>query len=512
MAVTTLTPVLSWRPVAGATLYHLRVWDGRTPSDDSELWNQDLTSTSGTVPAGKLVAGRQYAWAVIAWNESSNWGAWSSAWQFATPDPQTADGYSYSNPAPLNTVQTVTVEGLSQTYTAEMSVKEVIRGAEAWSRLVSANKFNSPAPEGYEYILARIYFKLLDINEGQTYHLSVVYIPLISSSGLKYDTAMLVTPDPDLVGVDLYKGTSIEGWGGYAVKKDDLMPKLAFGREYNGTGGIWFKAYAPAVEPTAPSAPTSLSVSSHWNATAPGFPSMTVSWNAVAGATGYEVWVRAQGGTSALLESGKTPSVTFDSDHLPAGGRYVSGITYLFKVRTVAASGTSAFTDEAACTAASAAAPSGITSKDGLILFLTTNFGQCTTSLGPTSFTYEIYENTSISSPWNYWIKVRYDSTFFFDLKYSNTITTQMNHVVCAELKQFQERLARAASAAMPNKKMEGGYYDSYYRYPSLQLDLVAFYCYSWLNYSPASFGTHYEDAKVSQFSWDPGIDDQLER
>lgn len=54
------------------------------------------------------------------------------------------------------------------------------------------------------------------------------------------------------------------------------------------------------------------------------------------------------------LEPSNTPSTSFNSDCLAGGEQYVSGTTYLFKVRTVAASGTSAFTNEAACTAAKA--------------------------------------------------------------------------------------------------------------------------------------------------------------
>ena len=153
-----------------------------------------------------------------------------------------------------------------------------------------------------------------------------------------------------------------------------------------------------------------------------------------------------------------------------------------------------------------------ITSKDGLIQFLTTNFGECDTSLGPTRFTFEIYENTSISFPYDYWIKVRFESKFFYDLQYSNTITTEMNHVVCAELKQYQEKLARAAIAAMPSKKLYGCYYDWFYRYPTLQLDIVSWHYYSWVNYSPNIAITNYEEAKITGFSWWSLNDDKLER
>jgi len=155
---------------------------------------------------------------------------------------------------------------------------------------------------------------------------------------------------------------------------------------------------------------------------------------------------------------------------------------------------------------------STITSADDLVQFLTTNFSVCNTSLGPTKFTFQIIENTATLLPYDYWILEKYDTTFFFNLQYSNTITTEMNHVVCGELKQFQEELARAAIAVMPSKKLWGCYYSSYYTYPTLKLDLVASYYYSWVNYSPTSFLTNYDAAKITGFSWWPLLDGKLER
>ncbi len=151
-------------------------------------------------------------------------------------------GYSYSNPAPLNTTQVIEVEELLQKYKVEMSVKEIIRGEGAWKLVQEANMFNEPAPEGYEYLLAKIYFKLLDIDEGKQYNLTGVSIDLVSSDGKDYDYAFAVAPEPSL-NARLYKGASHEGWAVYLVRKDDAKPKLVFGRKYDGSGGIWFKAY-----------------------------------------------------------------------------------------------------------------------------------------------------------------------------------------------------------------------------------------------------------------------------
>jgi len=105
---------------------------------------------------------------------------------------------------------------------------------------------------------------------------------------------------------------------------------------------------------STPVPPTGFSVSSYWNTVSPGFPSMNLSWNAVSGATGYEMWVRPSGGSYASLGTRDAPYVTFNSNSLPGGARYVSGTTYYFKVRTVTASGTSDFTSEVPCVAVAA--------------------------------------------------------------------------------------------------------------------------------------------------------------
>jgi len=125
------------------------------------------------------------------------------------------------------------------------------------------------------------------------------------------------------------------------------------GSQYSSWSSVWSFTKSGAIVP-----PTGLSVSSYWNTVSPGFPSMNLSWNAVSGATGYEMWVRPSGGSYASLGTRDAPYVTFNSNSLPGGARYVSGTTYYFKIRTVTASGTSDFTSEVSCVAAAAPSPS----------------------------------------------------------------------------------------------------------------------------------------------------------
>lgn len=161
-----------------------------------------------------------------------------------TPAEEPAgDSYSYSNPAPVNVAQTLEVDNIFDNYKVEMSVTDIIRGDLAWDMISNANMFNDPPDEGYEYILAKVYIKLLDMADDQALDVNgVVDISLISGEGSEYDYTTVVCPDPEL-DATLYKGASNEGWAAFMVKKDDLYPKLTYGRDYDGTGGIWFKAY-----------------------------------------------------------------------------------------------------------------------------------------------------------------------------------------------------------------------------------------------------------------------------
>lgn len=156
--------------------------------------------------------------------------------------------------------------------------------------------------------------------------------------------------------------------------------------------------------------------------------------------------------------------------------------------------------------------PTPLTGKAALSQYLITNFSKCQTSLGTTSFTFYIDENKAITMPYDYWIQVEYDFNFFYDLRYSNNITTEMNLKVCQELQDYQEKLARAVIAFMPDKKFYGGYYYSWYEYPTLKAGLKSRQYYTWVNYQPASFSGTYEAAKLSSFQWYQLIDDKLTR
>jgi hypothetical protein len=155
------------------------------------------------------------------------------------PTPTGGPGSSRSTPAPEGSALSVSVDDILDKYTAKVTLVETVRGDAAWQKIQAANMFNNEPKAGMEYIAARFKFELVTIADGKALDLSPVNFDAISSAGREYDMAMVVAPEPSL-GTKLYGGAAHEGWAVFQVAKDDNAPVVAYGRKYDGTGGIWF--------------------------------------------------------------------------------------------------------------------------------------------------------------------------------------------------------------------------------------------------------------------------------
>lgn len=131
-------------------------------------------------------------------------------------------------------------------YKVKVNLLKVVRGTEVWNRLKEASgEFTEPqSPDaGFEYLLAKVKFDLLESKtESSKFTLSSMLFSAVSSEGKEYKDSWVTTPEPRL-DADLYEGASQTGWLLFEVKKDDSKPLMTFGRNSDGTGGIWFKLY-----------------------------------------------------------------------------------------------------------------------------------------------------------------------------------------------------------------------------------------------------------------------------
>ena len=146
-------------------------------------------------------------------------------------------------PAEKGQELSIDVKTILHDYNATVSLKEWIRGEEAWTKIKKANIFNNKPKEGHEYILAKLSFKVnRSKDKEKQVSISGYSFTLVSEEGKDYPNVFTIAPEPQL-DAHLYAGSSTEGWAVFEVKTDDQAPLITFGRTYDGKGGVWFKAY-----------------------------------------------------------------------------------------------------------------------------------------------------------------------------------------------------------------------------------------------------------------------------
>ena len=148
-------------------------------------------------------------------------------------------GYSRDNPAGVGAKLTYSFD--SDKYTANVTMLELLRGNAAWQKIQNASAYNDPAPVGKEYVVAKFDFEL--VKSPDQYFLYDLQFDLISQAGKEYNDDCYVTdPEPSLYS-HLYQGAQHQGYVVYLCDIADIKPVIAFKRDYNGLGGIWFKGY-----------------------------------------------------------------------------------------------------------------------------------------------------------------------------------------------------------------------------------------------------------------------------
>lgn len=315
----------------------------------------------------------------------------------------TASQTSRLSPAgPGNTVSFTAASYEKVNFDAQITLKELIRGNEAWSRISAADYSNKAPMEEKEYILARLEFHVTKASDFNTqYDLSSSDFTLVSSSGKDYARPNLVIPGATMDS-KLYSSASHEGWVAFEVSKEDKDPLMVYGKDGSGKGGVWFKC---------------------------------------------------------------TPF----------------GTQLNYSLQT----------------------------PDGIQQFLQTSFSHLTTSMGETEFGFEVHENHVITQPYDYWIKVRFNSQLFNDTNYSSQYTQLQREQTREQLKVYQENVAKMLISLLPNKKLYGGFNNGYDTFPNTTAGQLNTQYFSWTNYDIPSntVVNKYETTLPSTFRWWPDYD-----
>ena len=128
----------------------------------------------------------------------------------------------------------------------KITLLEVIRGADAWKRLLAANSANPAPASDADYCLARIRFEYFARGTpGTCVHvLRPNQFTAYSADGVEYEHPQVTVPNPVLAG-SLKAGESREGWVAFLIPKRDTKPLMNYSADIGaGTlhgGSGWFQ-------------------------------------------------------------------------------------------------------------------------------------------------------------------------------------------------------------------------------------------------------------------------------
>ena len=205
-----------------------------------------LTACSETAPEASPAASIVPAPAASSASAASSSPAASNESESITSSPKSTTADTKPTPAAIGTeVKFKNVSG-SGTFTGAMKVVEVIRGKDAWDKIIASYANNPKPSEGYEFAVVKVRVTIDSIeknvndkDEGVCLY-NVAFKSFTGDYKEISDNSYASTPKPAWVNSTLLKvGDTKEANMVFVVKKDDPSPKMGFNVEYDGTG-YWF--------------------------------------------------------------------------------------------------------------------------------------------------------------------------------------------------------------------------------------------------------------------------------
>lgn len=177
-----------------------------------------------------------------------NWNEEKKQAEVGEPTPVNNNKFSFKNPGNIGETQVILTNDGDAVEKYSVTLSEAKRGDDAFLYLKNNYAYQTMTLEnpdqGYEYLLAKFNFKALKLKTDTSYNLSCSDFKMIAGNGNEYSSNIYLRIKDDLrIDGNLYEESERNGWIVYQVKKDDLKPRIAYGRSYDGSGGAWFKAY-----------------------------------------------------------------------------------------------------------------------------------------------------------------------------------------------------------------------------------------------------------------------------
>lgn len=139
-----------------------------------------------------------------------------------------------------------------------------------------------------------------------------------------------------------------------------------------------------------------------------------------------------------------------------------------------------------------------ISSASQLKNYLEKNYSELKTDIVTVNFNYIVTENDDLNRPYDFFIDFNMSLTPY-NMSFEAAMTEHLNSIkhkdtakedvtkAKKQLNDYIETMAKDVIGKLPNKKILGQDYNSWYRYPNLKMDLRIETKMSWTNYEPIS-------------------------
>jgi len=139
-------------------------------------------------------------------------------------------------------------------------------------------------------------------------------------------------------------------------------------------------------------------------------------------------------------------------------------------------------------------------------------YNELNTPMMNLNFEYEINENSYSFNPYDLEVNIipQYCVMPYYDLKYSITVSQQDKEETIEILRNFSKNIYLITASACPDKKIYGGFFDSWYKYPNLKVGLETNRAFTWKNFTGDVFGEDYSSSNKTNFQWYSDYDDYV--
>lgn len=149
--------------------------------------------------------------------------------------------YTSTTSCPIGTWQRILVSDAERSYIARVRLTSVYLGEEAADMAYAASYKNRQLAGDRQYLIAKVSVTIEETSDGQPVTVDSSMFRAFSNAKKEYNYDSVVAPSPKFGG-SIRPGQTVNGSIAFIIKQSDYSPRIVFGGDADGVGGLWFRA------------------------------------------------------------------------------------------------------------------------------------------------------------------------------------------------------------------------------------------------------------------------------